>query len=472
MTTSALNRRLRRPLAVVVLTTYAVTRVTAAQCEIDKMLASDGETRDFFGASVAISGDLAVVGSPEDDDRGANAGAVYAFRREGAEWVEEDKLLAADGAPGDFFGFSVSIAGDAVLVGAWGCDDRGTNAGAAYVFRRDGPGWNEEAKLTASDGATDDQLGRSVALDTDVAVVGAPRADHHGDDSGAACVFRLIDDAWTEDGRLLPAESVAGDLVGHAVAARGGVAVIGAPGCDVDAPDAGAAFVFRYDGEEWAEEARLVASDPAALAQLGWSVGIADGVTAAGANRDPENGQRSGAAYLYRSVEAEWVEEAKLMPADGAADDHFGHSIAIGGSTLLVGARWDDDNGLHAGSAYVFRGKGQDWLERAKVLAPDGAAEDKFGFAVGLDGETAIVGAFGRDDLGDDSGAAYMIDVGRACECIADIDGTGVVDFADLLLLLAQWGSCPPVCLGDLDGDGTIDFRDLLMLLAAWGPCE
>jgi hypothetical protein len=122
------------------------------QCEW-KLLASDGGADDYFGRAVAVSGDTAILGAPRKDDNGSDSGAAYVFRFDGASWVEEAKLLASDGEPGDQFGTAVAVCGDTVAVSAVADDDNGTAAGAVYVFRHDGFNWIKEAKLLASDGA-------------------------------------------------------------------------------------------------------------------------------------------------------------------------------------------------------------------------------------------------------------------------------------------------------------------------------
>jgi hypothetical protein len=159
--------------------------------EVAKLLASDGAADDEFGESVAISGDYAIVGAYRDDDNGTDSGSAYVFERDGSgNWAEVTKLLASDGAADDDFGESVAISGDYAIVGAPIDDDNGTDSGSAYVFERDGTGnWTEVAKLLASDGATSDYFGTSVAISGDYAIVGAYLDDDNGTDSGSAYIF-------------------------------------------------------------------------------------------------------------------------------------------------------------------------------------------------------------------------------------------------------------------------------------------
>lgn len=169
---------------------------TPVLVEHHELLASDGRARDVFGSSVAVSGDVALVGARWDNPKGSLSGSAYAYRYDGASWVEEQKLLASDGAAFDQFGISVAVSGDVAVIGAWLDDDNGSESGSAYVYRYDGASWMEEQKLLASDGATEDEFGHSVAVSNDVALVGAPSDGDKGEWSGSAYVYRYDGASW------------------------------------------------------------------------------------------------------------------------------------------------------------------------------------------------------------------------------------------------------------------------------------
>ena len=312
------------------------------------------------------------------------------------EPVEVAKLMASDGAADDYFGNAVALDGDTAVIGAYG-DDEG--AGSAYVFRWDGATWVEH-KLTASDGAADDYFGfYSVALDGDTAVIGATGDDDLGDRSGSAYVFRWDGATWIEH-KLTASDGAAYDLFGSSVAVAGDTAVIGAYGDD---EGAGSAYVFRWDGATWVEH-KLTASDGAADDRFGYSVAVDGNTAVIGAAGDDDLGISSGSAYVFRWDGATWVEH-KLTASDGAAYDRFGEAVALDGNTAVIGAAGFTNS---AGSAYVFVRDGTTWTEQAKLTASDGAAYDYFGEAVALDGDTVVIGAYRDDDLGDDSGSAYV----------------------------------------------------------------
>ncbi|MDY7109093.1 MAG: C1 family peptidase, partial [Planctomycetota bacterium] len=484
--------------------------------ETAKVTASDGAEGDYFGRCAAISGDAAIVGAHDDDDSGQDSGSAYVFRLEGAEWMQDAKLLASDGAAGDEFGAAVAISGDVAVVGARDEDAGGEDAGAAYVFRFDGSAWNEEAKLTASDGAAADIFGCGVAIDGDIIIVGAQDDDDLGDDSGAAYIYRFDGSLWEEGAKLLASDGEAGDEFGCAVAISGDVVIIGAKSEGEGGANAGAAYAYRFDGSEWVEEAKLVASDAQASDYFGHAVSISDEVVVVAAAWNDDLGDGAGAAYVYHFEEGLWTERAKLLASDGADGDKFGFDVGVSDETIIVGARSDDDLGSSSGSMHLYRYLEPDWVEVNKFLASDGAESDQFGYAVAIDGNNGIVGAYKDDDHGDSSGSAYLYDglagadcnengvpddcdiadgtsgdcngngipdecdiadgtsqdedgngIPDECVCLGDLDGDWLVSTPDLLLLLGAWDTPD----GDLNDDGTTNTVDLLLLLGAWGEC-
>ena len=172
---------------------YVFKRAGASWAQETKLLPSDGATIDVFGISVSISGDYAVVGAHRDRDNGSFSGSAYVFKRTDVTWTQEAKLLPSDGAADDQFGISVSISGDYAVVGAQENDDNGSNSGSAYLFKRSGTSWAQETKLLASDGAAADEFGRSVSISGDYAVVGAWRDNDNGTDAGSAYLYNLHD---------------------------------------------------------------------------------------------------------------------------------------------------------------------------------------------------------------------------------------------------------------------------------------
>jgi hypothetical protein len=335
---------------------YVFTRVGGVWTEQAKLVAADGVASDTFGASVAISGDTIVVGASTDD---SGRGSAYVFTRSGTVWTQQAKLTAADGAADDRFGSSVGLDGDTAVVGAPQDDVSGTsNRGSAYVFVRNGAAWTQQTQLVAADGAANDALGISVAISGDTVVAGAYEAAIDGTFEGAAYVFTRAGNLWSEEAKLAAHIGREGIDFGRSVAVDGDTVVVGAPEGDVfdRAPAPGFAVVFTRTGGVWGAAATLTASDGASGDLFGWSVGLSGDAVAVGASYRTVDGLlRSGAAYLFARAGASWIEQTRFDALDGHGDDTLGSSVAASGTTVVAGAYSKLVAEHYAqGSAYAF----------------------------------------------------------------------------------------------------------------------
>jgi hypothetical protein len=394
---------------------YVFTRSGTTWSLQQKLTATDGAASDGFGVSVALSGDTALVGARYDDvGTNANQGSAYVFTRSGTTWGPQQQLTASDGAANDYFGYSVALSGDTALVGAY-ADAVGANTyqGSAYVFTRSGATWSQQQQLNAADGATNDFFGSSVALSGDTALVGASGDDVGANGSqGSAYVFTRSGTTWSQQQQLNAADGAASDFFGISVALSGETALVGANGDDVGAnTNQGSAYVFTRSGTTWSQQQKLAASDGVANDYFGNSVALSGETALVGASQDDVGGKTNqGSAYVFTRSGTTWSQQHKLTASDGAANDYFGYSVALSGNTALVGAYYDDVGAnTNQGSAYVFTRSGTTWSRQAQLTASDGAGGDQFGYSVALSGETALVGAYG-DDVGanTDQGSAYF----------------------------------------------------------------
>ncbi len=338
--------------------------------EVKKLIASDAQGADWFGHSVALSGNNAIVGAHQEDAGGAEAGAAYVFERDQGgptDWGEVKKLTASDAQAGDWFAYSVAISGDTAIVGALEWDMGGVHADAAYIFERNrgGPAtWGEVKKLTASDAQAGDWFGWSVAISGETAIVGALEEDAGGARAGAAYVFER-------------------DL--------------GGPG-------------------NWGEVRKLTASDAQDYDWFGSSVAIHEDTAVVGSDHEGAAGPTAGAAYVFERDQGgpgNWGEVKKLLASDAQAGDRFGRSVTVSEDTAVVGAPWEDSAGDFAGAAYVFernRGGRGNWGEVTKLIASDAQETDYFGYSVAVSGDTAIVGALFEDAGGPAAGATYVFE--------------------------------------------------------------
>lgn len=384
--------------------------------EASKLLASDGAAGDWFGVSTSIDGTAALVGALFDDvacpnDPRCNSGSAYVFRRRQGNWEQEAKLVASDTAAYDRFGISVSLDGDTALVGADWVGSTGFNTydglGAVYVFHFAGASWAQTGKLTASDAQAGDWFGWSTALYANMAVVGAFRDDDADPDdpncdSGAVYVFRWNGSQWDEVAKLRAQDASCSAWFGVSVALTGDRIVVGA--LDFLNGGSGSAYVFRFDGSVWTEEAKLVASNGAESDHFGTSVAIDNDVIVVGSPGNdtacPKTQCNSGSAYVFRFDGSNWIEKAALLASDTAWDDRFGASVFIEGDLLGVGAYGDSlDQRTNVGSVYLFRFDGKSWwMEQAKLVASDGNENDWLGSAVAVSQDFVLAGARARDD--------------------------------------------------------------------------
>ncbi|HUU86077.1 MAG TPA: FG-GAP repeat protein [Phycisphaerae bacterium] len=454
-----------------------------AQCEVCKLNAADGDSGDNLGYAVSVSGQYAVVGAPFDDQAGEAAGSAYVFRRDDSGtpadptddvWIQQARLSPADADEYDEFGVTVAVSDDFALIGAPTDTDERDDPGAAYLFRRDNAGtpndpgddtWVQHAKLVPSFGDADDQFGKSVAISQDYALVGAIGDDHAcpsdpSCDVGAAFVFRRddpgtpedpSDDTWVQAAKLFAQNAWRGADLGASVAISGDWFLAGSP----EHNPGGQVHAFRRDDngtpsdpgdDTWIEHAVLVTKDPDLSDHFGSSLSADGDHALIGAVWDGEMGTRAGAAYVFHHHDAgtpadlsddTWGQQAKLTSADAAEYDWFGFRLSIDADFALVGALFNDDVGESSGSAYLFQrhdggtpnNPGDDtWVATAKILSSNIAQSDHFGVSVALDGDYALIGAHGDDDVGGGSGSAYVYRFFGPPDCNAN----GLNDACDL----------------------------------------
>ncbi len=315
------------------------------------------------------------------------------------DWLQEQEITADDGAPNAEFGVAVALHGTTAMIGAQQATiGANEDQGAVYVFDQSGGEWAQSQKLTSDDGAAFDTFGDAVAFQSDTAIVGAYAATVNDFAyQGAAYVFTRSNGTWSQAQKLAPDDGTDFNYFGYSVALDGTTAFIGA---DL----LGAVYVFQQSGGAWAQSQKLTGSDEGVGDIFGYSVAIQGSTALIGA--DGNNGYQ-GAVYVFTEAGGTWTETQKLTAADGTSNAYFGYSIAVSGTTLIVGA-WGDGSNLQ-GAAYVFTESNGTWSQTQKLVADDSAEQDKFGHSVAIDGTHALVGADGVDQS-TAQGAVYVFD--------------------------------------------------------------
>ena len=278
---------------------YIFENVNGIWKETAILVPQDADSHDEFGWSVAIDGSVAVIGVRYDEDFGPNSGSAYVFERRNGTWVEVAKLTAGDAAAHDQFGTSVAVSKEIVAVGSPGDDEAGAQSGSVYVFERLNGAWRETAKIWASDGAAADFFGMSVAVSSGIISVGSPWDDDGGSKSGSAYVFRLEGDSWIEKAKLTASDASSEDGFGYSVSLNDRLLIVGAFGTS---GRTGAAYIFSRSPEAfnvWDEVAKVTASDGGANDSFGLAVSISGQDAVVGALGHDSAGNNSGSAYVY-----------------------------------------------------------------------------------------------------------------------------------------------------------------------------
>ena len=328
---------------------YVFVRSDTTWTQQQKLTASDGTASDHFGVSVSISGDYCIVGANGND---ARKGSAYVFVRSGLDWNEQQKLTASDASTGDYFGTSVSISGDYAVVGAYADDNSGgTGSGSAYVFVRSDTTWTQQQKLTASDSVRNsDYFGISVSISGDYCVIGAYG---HSSYRGSAYVFvRSGTTTWVQQQKLSAQDAASRDNFGISVSLSGNYTIIGADGED---GSRGSAYVFARHGTTWTQQQKLIPIDGTPGEQFSSSVSLSDKHVLVGSHGAYGSRSNSGCAYVFARNGTTWTQQQRLAPLDGVSGDAFGISVAISRDYAVIGARNDDNVASpYSGSAYLF----------------------------------------------------------------------------------------------------------------------
>jgi len=382
--------------------------------EVAKLLASDGASDDRMGWSVDIDGDTAVVGAFFHDHQGVDSGAAYVFVRDGDTWTEQAELLPSDGKAGDQAGSNqIAVDGDTVLVGSHLHDDGVEDAGAVFIFERNDDAWVETGKIHANDRQPGDQFGVSVALDGETAIVGANGDDHPDGTQGSVYVFVRNGDTWTQQAKLVGSE-IDVDHPGFAavgISIEDDTVAIGAATTDMQGKDSGAVYIFVRNGTTWTQQARLLPSDGKREDQFGSYTALDNDTLIVGACRCHDSNIEGGAAYVYTRNGGIWTQQEKLSPGDGIPGDAFGVSLAIDGDRAVVGSSGGNQLGQGAGAAYVLMRNDNTWAIQEQFLASDGESQDNFGASVSMDEDSIVIGAweaYQDDPEGMDTGSAYL----------------------------------------------------------------
>lgn len=373
-----------------------------------KLVASDAADGDQFGRAVDISGNYLVVGVNEDDDVGERSGSAYIFKWETDHWVEDVKLVAPDGTGGAQFGYAVSISGDTVLIGAFRDKESGNQAGAAYIWKRNGTAWQFVQKLQPVAPEANSEFGNAVSIDGDYAVICAHRAQHLGNMTGAAYVFERNGATWIQDAKIVEDTLSPSGFFGSSADISGNTLIVGAYNDQTSGYLSGAAYVYAHDGVNWNLTQKLLPSDLMDGAGFGKSVSFWSTWALIGAPGADGTAPDTGAAYVFRNNAGTWSQVQKLSPEPPSPDQSFGWAVDVKDGYAVIGAPWYSTESInYVGKMYVYGLSGSTWTGGQGFTASDMNVNAQLGMAVSVQANEAIVGAHGSEFSGFYPGAAY-----------------------------------------------------------------
>ncbi|MFK8012905.1 MAG: FG-GAP repeat protein [Marinicellaceae bacterium] len=365
------------------------------QWQLSQVLSGLGAPGDYFGSSVSLSGNRLLVGAFNDNNPNGRSGAAYIFDYNGNEWTMTQKIRDDIGDISSRFGIAVSLEGDRVLIGAAG------SIGAAFIYELDGNTWLQKQEFFLNNSFSSSRFGSSVNLSSSRAIIGAPSG------KGFAHVYDFNGSTWNKIQTILPSDSTEADLFGHNVSVFGDSLLIGAP----DNDDTGAVYQFTLDNNVWVQQQQILPDESAEFDAFSSSISLFGNRALVGAHLDDENGTDSGSAYIFDFDGSHWILTQKLFANDGQEGDYFGQNVSLFEGRALIGSQSDSINGNRTGSAYLFNLIEGEWLQIQKINDTDGQFEDEFGGKVSLSNDHALIGAINDNDRGTNSGSVYAYEL-------------------------------------------------------------
>ena len=373
-----------------------------------KIIASDGNFDDRFGRAVSITENWLAIGANRDDDNGPNSGSVYVYSYQNSQILGEYKITAYDGDYNDFFGKSISIDGDWLVVGSLYDDVNGEKSGSVYVYYYDGSNWQFHTKLIPADGSPYDRFGYSVDISHNNIVVGSVYDDDMGEDSGSVYVYSKNLNSWSLDDKLYSSNQQADDFFGISLSIDLNKIVVGSVYNDQNGLNSGSVTTFSYDiSNGWQEQQILLAPDGGEYDLFGNDIDLHNNRLIVGAFHKDTEYINSGSVYIYDYSNDMFNFNLSIHPDDRSINDNFGLSVSVFNDYISVGSI-DDDNGINSGAVYIYKLGESSVLNQVKYTPEDVSEYDEFSGSISLYGNQLLVGSQFDDDLGESSGSAYI----------------------------------------------------------------
>ncbi len=412
--------------------------------ELLRTIPDDVQGGDETGTGVALKGRVAAVSAWLQDSAGTDSGSIYVYRLLDNGWTPWQKLIPSDLHANDRLGWAMAIDDTRIAIGAHLADAAGADSGAVFTYRLEDDSWVEEQKIVPWDGGPGDRFGSAIALDGEWLVAGSFYHDGRGADAGAAYVYRFDGTSWQNFQKLEPAQIESYDWTGRAVCVQGATIGVGVPHSDAAGYDAGAVVIYAFNGASWIESATLAPPATTQQFEFGMALDLEDDTLVVGAP-SIYAAPATGSVYVFRRAGGGWLLDQELPDPSVIPGGRYGLTVAVSRDKLVVGAQRDDFGAPESGSATVFTRTAGAWSLTDRLLGSGSGPGSMFGHSVAIEGNHVLAGARRDDAVDTDTGAFYIFHLNEDC------DGNGQLDVCDLADGLDA----------DCDGNAVLDGCDI-----------
>ena len=430
------------------------------------LLPEHSTTNDHFGHSLATGLNWMVIGDPQDSSEGPLRGSVHIYQHNGQSWSFFQRIspeIVEGAGLNVFFGSSVTLDGNWLIVGAPGDDEAGVNTGAAHVYTFDefDGSWENFDKLFSSNPQPNEYFGNSVTVDASAGLAVVGQLDTTGTGELHPWTIDVDGTTWIQLPSFSNPSGSTQSHFGESIQIEGTTLIAGAPNED---NGKGRAWVMTFDSNQntFVVDSELQPDSSVLAPHFGSSVDITNLSAIVGSPHDGDGESNGGSAYLFRRKLGTWSLLDKFPASATEEGDACGSAVSIESSSVVVGAPFHNSE---TGNAYTFSVNGMTAVEILQLIPFDGVPEGYFGYSCLLSNETIAVGALAFDTASVQSGKVYLYSVGGM---FGDFDFDNDRDIQDLLILISAWGPCSEPCPPDLDGNSQVDVQDLLAFIAVW----
>lgn len=312
----------------------------------------DGITNDKFGSSVSLYNNTLISGAPFNDTKGS----AYIFKKENNNWIKDQKITVPTVADDAQFGYSVFINSEYICIGSPHDDVDGFKSGSVYIFKNNGTTWYQYQKIAPSDLITEGKFGTNLIINSNNELLVNSLYAGDNSDSGCVYVFKLADGKWEQNQKIIPNDGKQNDNFGSSFATSNNFILIGSPGATVLDVTSGSVYLFEKNkAGQYVFLQKIVPSSITPFSDFGSSIAINNDLVAISSKLDCSNGTDSGAVYVFKIVNSSLILQQKLIANDGMSNDQYGTSIAISGTTIIVGSPYNDSLNTDSGSVYIVR---------------------------------------------------------------------------------------------------------------------